>query len=255
MNGTNRLLETEAVTPHRFAGNALGLVVSVIGNLSIAGFFLSPALFASSVALPADYGMIIFAFEFLNFHASAIALGVAERGFSLETSVAFLKKNPKLALVAFYLLAAASMGIALRSWILPGYFALGVIAKFFGQRAGGDDVRRIVLWFLLLLFAFGLGMLLAPLILFCGFILAVGVYGAFFTDRSNLPQPQLFRDRLELAGYAAPLVLFIPVAVWSLAGGGWIAGERLWAVLYFPSLAISDTARFLQAQFVSRKDW
>lgn len=226
-------------------GPAFALAVSTVGNLSLGGFFLSAVFNPSRYSLPADYGMIIFVLEFLNVHASAMAYGAAKSQLIIETQFEFIKKNPKLTLVGFYLLAALSLGIAIKSWVLPAYFAVGLVSKFFGRRATQDD-RSIVYLILLLLFSFVLGMRLWPGVLFFLFILGVGI---FYTGKPGIPQPQLFRTKLDLITYAMPLIIFLPFQSLSWLSGISIPGENFWAILYFPSLAANDVAVFIQSRW------
>lgn len=233
-----------------FASGLLPLVVSVAGNLSIAGFFLSSSSSAWA-GLPADYGMIIFMMEFLNVHASAMAYGAATS--KLQASHEFIRKNPKPFLIGFYILGALALGIGLKNWVLPAYFTVGIIAKFFGRRATHDD-RSIVYPILILMSSFGLGMMLLPVILLFGAILVLGFWAVSFADMSKWPSNQLFRDRFDFAGYAAPFAIFLIMILWFSAGGFWITGQHLWAILYFPSLAVNDTAIFLKAYFIRGKE-
>lgn len=230
-----------------FISEVSSLVVSAAGNLSLGGFFLS-SIVGSSYSLPANYGMIIFTLEFLNVHSTAVAYGVAKSGYyNIQTKIEFLRKNPKLALVGFYFIGAAALGITLKSWVLPAYFAIGIIAKFFGRRATHDD-RSIVFAFLLLMFSFVLGMRLWPGIIFFGFILVVGV---FYINKPNLPQPQLFRAKLDLLAYAMPLIIFTPFYILSWIGAADIKGELFWAAIYFPSLAVNDATVFIRTRLKS----
>ena len=255
---------------YAFAGQILALTVSVIGNLSLAGLFLSSAFDPSRFSLPKDFGMIIFVFEFLNVHSTAMAHGMGKTAYSflnfrpseaalravkgnsgyvvkVKTSpgFGFLKKNPKLAVIGFYLLGAIGMGIGFKSWILPAYFAVGIIAKFFGRKATHDD-RGIVYLILLLLFSFVLGMRIWIGVIFFLFILGAGI---FAVGRPNLPQPQLFQAKLDLLTYAMPLIIFVPLYFLSSINGPGIGGEIMWALLYFPWLAVNDVAIFVKSRF------
>lgn len=250
-----------------FSGEALSLVISVAGNFSIAGFFLSPASGSIRHGLPADYGMIIFVLEFLNVHSTAVAWSVQKSGYQIGTSIEFLRKNPKLLLVGFYLLGAITAGFALKSWILPAYFTVGLMAKFFGNRKAHDDLSVAYL-ILLLMFSFMLGMRIWPGILFFLFIWSMGLifvaYPSFplwrgwvakrmeaLKSRPGLSDPkrQLFRDKLDFLRYSMPLIIFMPFYLASWASNSPLPGENFWALLYFPSLAVNDFAVFLRSKF------
>lgn len=250
-----------------FLGEALPLVISVVGNLSIAGFFLSPAFGFAIRQLPRDYGMIIFVLEFLNVHSTAVAWSVQKSGYQIKTSIEFLRKNPKLLLVGFYLLGAITAGFALKSWIVPAYFTVGLIAKFFGNRTAHDE-RSVAYLILLLIFSFVLGMRIWPAILFFLFIWSMGLvfvaYPSFplwrgwvvkrmealkFKPESSDPKRQLFRDRLDFFRYSMPLIIFTPFYLASWASNSPLPGENFWALFYFPSLAVNDVAVFLRSKF------
>lgn len=166
--------------------------------------------------------------------------------------------------------SAAAHGVAKNGWVLPAYFAVGLIAKFFGRRATHDD-RSIVYLILLLLFSFVLGMRLLPAILFFLFIWVMGLVFVAFpsaplwrkwvvrrTDslKSNPaltdPKRQLFRDRLDFFRYSMPLITFIPFQFLSLVSGVGINGEIFWAILYYPSLAVNDIVVFVRSRFVTQ---
>ena len=142
-------------------------------------------------------------------------------------------------------------GIGLKSWVIPLYFAVGIIAKFYGRRAVPDD-RSVVHLFLLLIFSLMLGI---PSFVGSLIFISILVAGAIYTGRPNLPQPQLFRDRFEVLAYAMPLIIFIPVFSLSLFAGsfsflsGFSFGEGImWGILYFPSLAANDIVFFIRSR-------
>lgn len=247
----------------------MGLSVSVIGNLSIAGFFLSPLSGIMPRGFPADFGMIIFVLEFLNVHSSIVAHSVTKTGYHIQTTSGFLKQNPKLFLIGFYFLGALTLGMAMQSWVLPAYFAVGLISKFYGRRSAPVDDRVIIHLVFLLLFSFMLGMRLWVGILFFLFIWVMGlVYVAFpsfplwrkYVERrmeslkkSNPsavnPERQLFRDKLDFFQFSTPLIIFVPLYLLSWSGSAPLVGENFWPIIYFPSLAINDIAVFVRARF------
>lgn len=249
-----------------FSGEMLALTTSVIGNLSIAGFFLSPSYW-SLRSLPADYGMIIFVLEFLNVHSTAAAWSVRTSGAQVTTSIEFLRNNPKLFLVGFYLLGAVMAGFVLKSFVLPAYFAVGLISKFYGGRSTHNDLSVAYL-ILLLLFSFTLGMRIWPVILFFLFIWGMGLifvaYPSFplwrnwvakrmealktSNPRMAAPERQLFRDKLDFLRYSMPLIIFTPFYLASWAVNSPLPGETFWALIYFPSLAVNDIALFVRSR-------
>ena len=243
-----------------FVGEGLFLTISVIGNLSIAWFFASPSARIFAGPLPADYGMLIFVMEFLNVHSTAMAFGAQTGTLQVQTQMDFIKKNPKMVLVGFYGLTAFMLGYFLKNWILPAYFGIGLISKFFGRKAT-HDARGIAHMILLLLFSFVLGMRLWPGVAFFMFIWTVGfIFLAApsfplwrgWVAKRNLaikadprlsdPDRQLFRDKLDFLRYSMPLLLFVPFYSLSLLNSEAPPGEIFCAVLYFPSLAAGDIA-------------
>lgn len=233
-----------------FITEIISLVVSVAGNFSVGGFFYSSLFDSFSYSLPKDYGMIIFVLEFLNVHASAMAYGSHAGTLQVEspseTVKRFLKKYPKQTLSAFYLLCAITLGFALKSWVLPAYFAVGLITKFFGRFATQDN-RGIAYLILMLLFSFVLGMRLWVGV---AFFLFIFVMGLFYTGRLSLSQQQsqLFRDKLDAALYIMPAIIFLPLQALLTAKGISVDGQFIWPILYFPTLAINDAALFIRSR-------
>lgn len=250
------------------AGDLIGLTISVVGNLSISWLFLSPGFTPVSSLPPKDFGMLIFVLEFLNVHSTAVAWGVETSKAQVTTSIEFIRKNPKLFLMAFYLLGAIIAGFALKSWVIPAYFAVGLISKFYGGRTSRDNLS-IAYLILLLLFSLVLGMRIWPGILLFMFIWSMGLifvaYPSFplwrnwvakrmdslrtSNPKATDPNRQLFRDKLDFLRYSMPLIIFIPFYAASWAQNSPLPGESFWALIYFPSLAANDIAAFVRSRF------
>lgn len=150
-----------------FFSHALSLVISVGGNLSLSWLFLRSLFFPyEHVEFIENTSVLIFIIEFMSICAGGFAMGLANQEkppaerdprIIMHTSVdgggAMGPLKTKFLLLFVFSLTVFGVGLATGNLILPVIFFVGLIAKFFGQRAsGGQGPERIAISIILLIF-------------------------------------------------------------------------------------------------------
>ena len=128
----------------------ISLVISLSG-ISVALYFLLVALIdpINHVSFIFNTAMLAYLMEFLSLHAAAMLVD---------------KKSKQYWLLGVYSLFAVTVGLIFFNWIAPLYFFVGVISKFFANRAI-DNLSPIVLPVALFIFSTFVIIFAAPVII------------------------------------------------------------------------------------------
>lgn len=133
-------------------------LISVAGNLSLAWLFLSALLWpASHREFIQNTGALLFLIEFFSIFSSAFAMGIANQAKPLAerdpriimhgSSSGFGGSRPmtlgqmKWLIIVVCMLAVGGVGLAVKNWVLPLIFFVGLISKFFASRATENPAR------------------------------------------------------------------------------------------------------------------
>jgi len=141
-------------------GSILSLAISLVGNLFLAGLFLSAALFpGNSAKFIFDTGALIFMVELFGISASMFSLGFHGTG----TQALTFGNQSRALYIGILLFFMGAMALIYNAWFLFLYFLVSLISKFYGRKSAPDP-QKIGMVVILLIFTLFLTSIAAPLL-------------------------------------------------------------------------------------------
>ena len=204
---------------------AISLALSLAGNLFLGSMFVTALLHPENGDFMFRGGMLIYLVEFLSIHSSGMAFGLRkkEQGNGDSASVFFfsahgagkdfMRKNPKITLIFFYMIFIAAYGLMFKNWYVPFYFFISLITKFFGNKAFPKESR--------------IGL---PVLCFIGATLVAVFALPIFVKIFPIPT-ELFQHKIP---GSSGLFVDFPQAV------------MVWGIVYFFCLSLAEVIFFLK---------
>jgi hypothetical protein len=113
------------------------LIMAVGGNLVLAGIFFQALIFPhSSIDFIFRASLLIFIVEFFSIHSSGMAAKITTNTIRVAGMKMKVSKNEeKIIIMGIYILLVILISITFQNWIVPFFFIISMVTKFFGHKS------------------------------------------------------------------------------------------------------------------------
>lgn len=123
--------------PGKNIKDIIPLTMAVGGNMILAGIFFQALIFPrTSIDFIFRASILIFIVEFLSIHSSGMAARTSESQLHVLGKKINISKNiEKVFLIIFYIFFVVAISITFKNWIVPSFFFVSLVTKFFGNKS------------------------------------------------------------------------------------------------------------------------